>query len=64
MANQHRDLSWKELVQKAWGKDYTAPEHVYEFSGGRKFYNGLPDLSGITLDTGSLYADNYSDGYA
>jgi ABC-type uncharacterized transport system permease subunit len=58
-----RDLSWKELCEKSWGKELHAPEYVYEFTN-RKFYNGEPDLSGITLDSGSLYADNYADDYA
>jgi len=30
---QTRDLSWKELVQKAWGKDWTKPAPAYEFTG-------------------------------
>ena len=29
--------SWKELVLKAWGKDYNKPDVAYEFSHGRKF---------------------------
>ena len=29
--------SWADLVRKAWGKEYTKPDVVYEFSGGRKF---------------------------
>jgi hypothetical protein len=32
-----RTLSWKELVQKKWGKDWTKPDPGYEFSNGRKF---------------------------
>jgi hypothetical protein len=34
-----RQLSWKEICQRAEGKDWTKPETVYEFSGGRKFEN-------------------------
>lgn len=29
--------SWKEIVQKAQGKDAAKPDVVYEFSNGRKF---------------------------
>lgn len=32
-----RTLSWKEIAQKAWGKDWTKPDPGYEFSNGRKF---------------------------
>ena len=32
-----RNLSWKEICQKAWGKDWNKPETVYEFSGGKTF---------------------------
>lgn len=28
-----RELSYKELVQKAWGKDWKKPEPAYEFHG-------------------------------
>jgi len=34
---QTRQLSWKELCQKAWGKEWTKPDPGYEFSGGRTF---------------------------
>jgi hypothetical protein len=26
-------LSWKELAQKAWGKDWTKPDPGYAFTG-------------------------------
>lgn len=29
--------SWKDMVQKAAGKDWNKPDVVYEFSNGRKF---------------------------
>jgi hypothetical protein len=62
-----RSLSWDELVQKAWGKDYTAPEIGYEFTR-RKFNDrGRPHESdGISAPSvgGSDYADDYADGYA
>jgi hypothetical protein len=40
-----RELNWKELVMKQWGKDWAKPEPAYEFSNGRKFHdpkNGGP----------------------
>jgi hypothetical protein len=35
-APQFRVLSWLELCQKAWGKDFKKAEVVYEWSSGRK----------------------------
>lgn len=33
-----RQFSWKEMVIRQWGPEYSAPDHgVYEFSGGRRF---------------------------
>ena len=33
-----RQFSWKEMVIRAWGSEYSAPDHrVYEFSNGRGF---------------------------
>lgn len=32
-----RDLDWKSLVEKRWGKEWSKPDPAYEFSGGRKF---------------------------
>jgi hypothetical protein len=32
-----RELNWKELVLKRWGKDYAKPDPGYEFSNGRTF---------------------------
>jgi hypothetical protein len=33
-----RKFSLKEMVMRAWGSEYSAPDHrVYEFSGGRGF---------------------------
>lgn len=31
-----RQLDWKEIVQRMWGKDWTKPEPAYEFTD-RKF---------------------------
>lgn len=32
-----KTLNWRELVQKAWGKEANKPDPGYEFSNGRKF---------------------------
>lgn len=29
---RYRNLSWREIVQKAWGKEWTKPEPAYEFT--------------------------------
>lgn len=59
-----RSLSWKELVQRSWGKEYTAPEVAYEFTR-RKFNDRGESLSGDGLTvSGSLYADFYADDWA
>lgn len=46
-----RDLNWQQLVQRAWGAEYVAPDHgAYEFSNGRKWDStdrGLTGLYGV-----------------
>lgn len=42
-----RDLSWQELCQKAWGKDFKKPDPSYEFSNGRVFESTDRTDSGI-----------------
>ena len=33
-----RTISWTDMVQRAWGSEYNAPDKgAYEFSGGRQF---------------------------
>jgi len=33
-----RSFSWKDMVVRAWGSEYSAPDHrVYEFTSGRGF---------------------------
>lgn len=32
-----RTLNWREMAQRAWGKDWKKPDPAYEFSGGRTF---------------------------
>ncbi len=66
-----RDLSWKELVEKSWGKELHAPDIAYEFSGftsaTRIFYDRKTPHHGdgiVDASNPSLYADNYADNYA
>jgi hypothetical protein len=42
--------SWKEIVQKAQGKDAAKPDVVYEFSNGRKFDSTDSNSNGIYED--------------
>ncbi len=42
-----RTITLRELVQKAWGKEWTKPETVYQFSNGRKFESTDDTDSGI-----------------
>lgn len=33
-----RQFSWKEMVIRQWGSEFSAPDHrIYNFSGGRSF---------------------------
>jgi hypothetical protein len=33
-----RDVNWGDLVRRAWGSEFNAPDHgLYEWSNGRKF---------------------------
>jgi len=61
-----RDLSWKELCERAWGKELHKPDIAYEFTN-RIFYDRGAALSGDGITdsvSGSLYADDYADDYA
>ena len=61
-----RDLSWKELCERAWGKDLHKLDVAYEFTN-RIFYDRGVALSGdgvVDASNPSLYADDYSDNYA
>jgi hypothetical protein len=61
-----RDLSWKELCDRAWGKDLKKPDIAYEFTN-RTFYDRGTELSGDGIADAaaqSLYADDYADDYA
>lgn len=48
-----RDLNWQQLVQRAWGAEYVAPDKgAYEFSNGRKWDStdrGLTGLYGVVV---------------
>lgn len=44
-----REVSYKDIVQKVWGKDWNKPEVVYEF-GGRQFESTDKTNSGIYED--------------
>lgn len=41
-----RELSWAEMCQRSWGKEWTKPEVVYEF-GERKYESTDKTDSGI-----------------
>lgn len=43
-----RTLNWSEMVQRAWGSEFHAPDHgVYEFSNGRRFDSTDPYETGF-----------------
>ena len=43
-----RVFSWKDMVVRAWGSEYSAPDHrVYEFSSGRGFDSTDRGYTGI-----------------
>ena len=44
---QTRTLSWKEIVERTWGKEWNEPEVVYQFSDGREFRSTDKTDSGI-----------------
>jgi hypothetical protein len=48
-----RQLNWQQLVEQAWGAEFTAPDHgAYEWSNGRKFDStdrGLTGLYGVDV---------------
>ena len=42
------DYSWQDMVLKAWGGEYYAPDHgVYSFSNGRRFDSTDKTSNGI-----------------
>jgi hypothetical protein len=48
-----REVNWGDLVQRAWGSEFFAPDHgIYEFGNGRKFDStdkGRTGLYGVTV---------------
>jgi hypothetical protein len=62
---QTRQLSWLEVSQRAWGKEWGDQETAYEFNG-RKFIEPRARTAPVeeVVEGASLYADNYADNYA
>jgi hypothetical protein len=58
-----RDINWIDLVQRAWGSEFNAPDHgLYEWSNGRKFDStdrGKTGLYGVDV----LNSENVLIGY-
>ena len=49
-----RTVSWKEMVIRMWGSEYSAPDHrIYEFSNGRSFDSTDRLTTGIYRPPGS-----------
>lgn len=49
-----RTFSWKEMVIRQWGAEYSAPDRdVYKFSGGRGFASTDTYTTGIYRRPGS-----------
>lgn len=43
-----RTINWKDLVTRAWGSEYQAPDHnIYQMSNGRGFDSTDKTDSGI-----------------
>ncbi len=43
-----RQFSWKEMAVRAWGSQFSAPDHrIYEFSNGRGFDSTDRGTTGI-----------------
>ncbi len=42
-----RVLDYGEETRKVWNKDFSRKPPMYEFSGGRKFYNADEDGCGV-----------------
>ena len=49
-----RRFSWREMVVRAWGSEFSAPDHrVYEFSSGRAFDSTDKGTTGIYRKPGT-----------
>ena len=61
-----RDYNWGDIVRRAWGSEFFAPDHnIYDFPGNPKDSTdkGLTGIYGVYVST-SLQpdpADNYPD---
>lgn len=43
-----RTFSWKEMVLRQWGSEYSAPDHrIYQFSDGHNFDSTDMGVTGI-----------------
>ena len=48
-------ILWADLVQKAWGGEFRAPDHnMYKFSGGRGFDSTDRGVTGIYSPNNNL----------
>ena len=43
-----RTINWQDLVMRAWGSEYQAPDRrIYQFSGGRNYDSTDQNETGI-----------------
>lgn len=59
-----RNLSWQELVQRSWGKDWTEPDIAYEFTNRTFEDRRAPNRPPVVSAPLSQYATDYADGYS
>lgn len=49
-----RQFSWKEQAIRAWGSEFSAPDHrIYQFSGARSFDSTDRGSTGIYRQPGT-----------
>lgn len=60
-----RDTSWNDLVQRAWGSEFNAPDHnIYKFNNGRGYDStdrGLTGIYGVVGDNMIYLNNRYPD---
>jgi hypothetical protein len=60
-----RDTNWLDLCQRAWGPEFTAPDHgIYQFSNGARKDSTdkyLTGLYGVEVLDGLMVDDDYPD---
>jgi hypothetical protein len=62
-----RQVSWRqfsllEMVSRAWGSEYSAPDHgIYEFSNGRRFDSTDIGTTGIYRPPGFIPPEGYPE---